>query len=326
MTSLINADTSNGLKLTSDTSGNLDLQSAGTTKVAVTSSGASVTGDIALSSHLDMTDSGIIKLGSDDDLLIKHDGTNGSIVNSTGDLYLSDAGGNIYIQAKTGEQSIAAFADGAVDLYHNNVKKLATQAIGVNLTGAQVGGAGAVASTGSWTGSDGVIFHTSSPSLNLASYGVLVSHTYRGVFFTNSLWNVYDESNVGVHLVGGATSWTANSDERIKENITELNGSTAYNHVKAARAVTFNWKQAAHNAKAGKKIGFIAQDWETAYPEVVDESLASPQIAEEIDGIEADTQIKGMQYTETIPVLMAALKEAIAKIEVLETKVAALEA
>ena len=53
--------------------------------------------------------------------------------------------------------------------------------------------------------------------------------------------------------------------------------------------------------------------------------MASPQIAAEIDGIEEDTLIKGIQYTETIPVLMAALKEAIAKIEVLETKVAALE-
>ena len=326
MTSLINADTSGGLKLTSDTSGNLDLQSAGTTKVAVTSSGASVTGDIALSSHLDMTDSGIIKLGSDDDLLIKHDGTNGSIVNSTGDLYLSDAGGNIYIQAKTGEQSIVAFADGAVDLYHDNTKKLATQAIGVNLTGAQVGGAGAVASTGSWTGSGDIVFHTTSPSLNLGAYGVVVSHTYRGVFFTNASWNVFDENNVGMYLNGGATGWSNTSDERIKKNITELNGTTAYNHVKAARAVTFNWKQEAHDAKAGKQVGFIAQDWETAYPEVVDESLASPQVAAEIEGIEVDTQIKGMQYTETIPVLMAALKEAIAKIEVLETKVAALEA
>tara|TARA_R110000868_G_C10846349_1_gene760474 strand:+ start:211 stop:915 length:705 start_codon:yes stop_codon:yes gene_type:complete len=39
MTSLINADTSGGLKLTSDTSGALDIQSAGTTKIAMDSSG-----------------------------------------------------------------------------------------------------------------------------------------------------------------------------------------------------------------------------------------------------------------------------------------------
>ena len=39
MATIINADTSNGLKLTSDTSGDLELQSAGTTKAKITSSG-----------------------------------------------------------------------------------------------------------------------------------------------------------------------------------------------------------------------------------------------------------------------------------------------
>ena len=191
-----------------------------------------------------------------------------------------------------------------------------------------LGTASQIASVGSWTGNAiaDTKLHIASPSINLSAYSVSVSHTYRGVFFTNATWNVYDENNAGVYLNGGATAWSNTSDERIKKNITELNGSTAYNHVKTARAVTFNWKQAAHDAKVGQQIGFIAQDWETNYPEVVGESLASPQVAAEIDGIEADTQIKGIQYTETIPVLMAALKEAIAKIEVLETKVATLEA
>tara|TARA_R100000541_G_scaffold19984_1_gene29868 strand:- start:173 stop:1315 length:1143 start_codon:yes stop_codon:yes gene_type:complete len=380
MTTLINADTSGGLKLTSDTSGALDIQSAGSTKLAMDSSGnvdivGTVTGaafepdgdtaagdnaaigytaaegliltgqgstsDVTIKNDADATvftvptgtddilfpDGAKVLFGAGSDLAIFHDGSNSYIEDSAGTGVLYIKTNDLIVQNAAGnEDMLRATQDNAVTLYHNNVAKLATQAIGVNLTGAQVGGAGAVSSTGTWTGSGSVVFHTTSPSLNLGAFGVVVSHTYRGVFFTNSLWNVYDENNTGVHLVGGATSWTANSDERIKENITELNGSTAYNHVKAARAVTFNWKQEAHNAKAGKKIGFIAQDWETAYPEVVDESLASPQIAEEIDGIEADTQIKGIQYTETIPVLMAALKEAIAKIEVLETKVAALEA
>ena len=39
MATIINADTSNGLKLTSDTSGEIELQSAGTTKAKITSSG-----------------------------------------------------------------------------------------------------------------------------------------------------------------------------------------------------------------------------------------------------------------------------------------------
>jgi hypothetical protein len=39
MTTLINADTSGGLKLTSDTSGALGVQSAGSTKIAMDTSG-----------------------------------------------------------------------------------------------------------------------------------------------------------------------------------------------------------------------------------------------------------------------------------------------
>ena len=82
-----------------------------------------------------MDDSEKIKLGTGDDLQIYHDGTNSAIKNTTGDLYIDDAGGNIYIQAKTGEQSIVAFADGAVDLYYDNSKKLETVTGGVSVTG-----------------------------------------------------------------------------------------------------------------------------------------------------------------------------------------------
>ena len=47
MATIINADTSNGLKLTSDTSGIIQLQNAGTTKLTVNSSGATVAGTLA---------------------------------------------------------------------------------------------------------------------------------------------------------------------------------------------------------------------------------------------------------------------------------------
>ena len=47
MATTINADTSDGLKLTADTSGTLELQNAGTTKLTVNSSGATVAGTLA---------------------------------------------------------------------------------------------------------------------------------------------------------------------------------------------------------------------------------------------------------------------------------------
>ena len=46
MATIINADTSNGLKLTSDTSGIIQLQSGGTTKATVNSSGLTSSGHV----------------------------------------------------------------------------------------------------------------------------------------------------------------------------------------------------------------------------------------------------------------------------------------
>src|SRR5210317_1927303 len=51
MTTIINADTSNGLKLTSDTSGEIELQSAGVTKAKITSSGLQNASGVAITSQ-----------------------------------------------------------------------------------------------------------------------------------------------------------------------------------------------------------------------------------------------------------------------------------
>jgi hypothetical protein len=151
--------------------------------------------------------------------------------------------------------------------------------------------------------------------VTLTQYSVTAGFYYDRLNFTNSQYFIVNSSGTGVYLGNGSTSFTAHSDERLKENITELDSVKAYNHVKTARAASFKWKATGYPTDT--KIGFIAQDWETNYPEVTNSTT------ETIDEVENP---KGIQYTETIPVLMAALKQAIAKIETLETKVAALEA
>jgi len=57
MTTIINADTSGGLKFTSDTSGALDIQSAGSTKLAMDSSGNVGIGTTAAATKLHIVDS-----------------------------------------------------------------------------------------------------------------------------------------------------------------------------------------------------------------------------------------------------------------------------
>jgi len=166
---------------------------------------------------------------------------------------------------------------------------------------------------GSHTGASNVSTFNFS-GITLTQYSVSAGFYYDRLNFTNAQYFVVNSSGTGVYRGNGSTSWTAYSDERLKTNIVELDGATAWNHCKTARAVTFNWKP--ENYPDSQNIGFIAQDLEAFYPEVITTTN------ETIDGVETP---KGMQYTETIPVLMAALKEAITKIETLEAKVAALE-
>ena len=80
-------------------------------------------------------DSEKLKLGDDLDLELYHDGSNGYLVNTTGDLYLRDSGGDIYIQGKSGESSINVFNDGAVELFYDNSKKFETESSGAIITG-----------------------------------------------------------------------------------------------------------------------------------------------------------------------------------------------
>ena len=80
-------------------------------------------------------DSEKLKIGDDQDLELYHDGSNGYLVNTTGDLYLRDSGGDIYIQGKSGESSINVLNDGAVELFYDNSKKFETVSSGAIVTG-----------------------------------------------------------------------------------------------------------------------------------------------------------------------------------------------
>ena len=72
--------------------------------------------------------------GAGDDLQIYHDGTNSYIENNTNELFIQ--GDGITLRSDTGTETyIAADVNGAVELYHDNSKKLETTATGVTITG-----------------------------------------------------------------------------------------------------------------------------------------------------------------------------------------------
>jgi len=134
---------------------------------------------------------------------------------------------------------------------------------------------------------------------NIATFGLDRIH------FNSSNYFVLNATAIGVKLVNGATSWTTQSDENLKENIIEL--TSVLDKVKDLRCVTYNLKaQESDNIKTG----FIAQDWQENFSSVVHEDE---------DGT------LGMNYTETIPVLLKAIQEQQATITALEARITQLE-
>ena len=96
--------------------------------------------DVYVANDIDIKDNGKLLLGDGDDLEIYHNGSASYIVdNGTGDLILR-ASDQLKIQDTDNGENMAIFnKDGAVELYHNNVKTFSTNSAGINLWGPEAG-------------------------------------------------------------------------------------------------------------------------------------------------------------------------------------------
>ena len=151
----------------------------------VTVSGAlGVSGETTLSTHLNMGDNDIIKLGAGSDLQLSHNGTNSIIDNNTGSLLIqSDA---LTLESDSGEDYLTAAVNGAVTLFYDNASKLATASGGVNVTGT-------LTATTEVTVSSDVRFKSNIETINSALDKV---KAMRGVYFDKH--GVEDRRSVGV--------------------------------------------------------------------------------------------------------------------------------
>ena len=112
---------------------------------------------------------------------------------------------------------------------------------------------------------------------------------------------------------GSATTYATSSDYRLKENVVDLSG--AITRVKQLAPKRFNFIVDA----ATTVDGFLAHEAQTVVPEAVTGTH------NEVDD-DGNAVMQGIDQSKLVPLLTAALQEAISKIETLETKVAALEA
>ena len=101
--------------------------------------------DRGLKTPIDLIDNEKIRFGTGNDLEIYHDGSESFVTEGTGDLNIkTTASGkdigirsadDLFLMVHTNESALIARGDGAVELYHNNEKKLETIANGVQTNG-----------------------------------------------------------------------------------------------------------------------------------------------------------------------------------------------
>jgi hypothetical protein len=122
-----------------------------------------------------------------------------------------------------------------------------------------------------------------------------------------------NNSNVGsISVTASSTAYNTSSDYRLKENVVAMTGAT--DRLKQLNPSRFNFI-----ADADTTVdGFLAHEVQAIVPEA---------ISGEKDAVDADgnPEYQGIDQSKLVPLLTAALQEALTKIDALETRITALE-
>ena len=150
---------------------------------------------------------------------------------------------------------------------------------------------------------------------NTNRYGIAISCGSDTGSGTNYLMGFRDgdHNSVGsITFSGSTTSFNTSSDHRLKENAADMTGAIA--RVKQLAPKRFNFIRHPDTTVDG----FLAHEAQTVVPEAVTGTH---------NGVDDDGNavMQGIDQSKLVPLLTAALKESIAKIEALEARVAALE-
>ena len=118
------------------------------------------------------------------------------------------------------------------------------------------------------------------------------------VFYIKTNGNVLNLNN----------SYGALSDIKLKENI--IDATPKLNNLNQVRVVSYNLK-----GENQKQIGVIAQELEQIFPGMVDE-----MVDRDSEGNSLETTTKAIKYSVFVPMLIKAIQELTARLEVLENK------
>jgi len=233
--------------------------------------------------------------GSGNDFQIYHDGTSNILGSPSG-----GTGRPIEIQVAGGEKAIKIINEGAVELYHDNVKKFETTATGTTVTRGLFTD-GIEITDGSTE--DCLKISASSSAHNLAKWTATNSsadgQTIMQFYRNGGLRGSISTSN-------SATAFNTSSDYRLKENVDYTwDATTRLKQLKPAR---FNWIADETNTLVD---GFIAHEVTSVVPEAVCGAK---------DAVDSDGNIdaQGIDQSKLVPLLVKTIQELEARITALE--------
>ena len=111
------------------------------------------------------------------------------------------------------------------------------------------------------------------------------------------------DSNGKVTAANDVIAYGSPSDRRLKENIKPI--ESALDKAMKLEGVTFDWKESDSILKLKEDVGFIAQDVQKVIPELVREN---------------DNGMLSMRHQGIAPILLEAIKELKAEIDLLKSK------
>ena len=282
-------DTDTGLSFASDT---VNINTGGTTRATVDSSGRFLIGTTAVGD------------GGSDNLIVSSSAGTGMTIRSgssnSGIIHFADAtsGGGEYVGTilyshNTNHMRFDTDGSERMRIHSNgNITIGHTQASGNHHLGIALRQAGTSS------------FYTTGGNALDIGRG---TNNGKAIQFNRSGTNCGD-----ISVTTSSTSYNTSSDYRLKENVVAI--SDGITRLKTLKPSRFNFKI----DKDTTVDGFLAHEV-TAVPEA---------IRGEKDAVDSDGNIdpQSIDQSKLVPLLTAALQEAVAKIETLETKVAALEA
>lgn len=277
---------------------------------------------------------------------------------TAGELVINEAGADVDFRVESDTNANALFVDGAtgnmgigtnspaakLDIFGGNVRSALDSASAATLRGFEIASGTsefaslkAEASTGEMRLTSGFFgfggfstFHTNgSERLRIDASGNLLAGTTGGLLneriraefaagdtgITTSVASTAAQSHIAFYngavvgsigTNGSATSYNTSSDYRLKEDLRPI--ADASSRLAALNPVNFAWK-----ADGTRTDGFIAHEVQAVAPQAV---------TGEKDG----EAMQAIDHSKLVPLLTAALQEALAKIALLETRITALEA